>query len=102
MKEGRDRTVPITAGMIEPAKENLIPRRVRHMDRLGDKVKEERVRRVLIPMPQGDATATEVRDDDIPFVIAGLVEREGHLRNADPIYQEVIPRQLTSSAAGCA
>ena len=47
MKAGRDRTQPITGGMIQEAKENLILRRVTHLDQLADKLREPRVRRVV-------------------------------------------------------
>ncbi len=98
MKMGRDRSRPITGAMIDQAKENLILRRVTHLDQLGDKLKEERVRRVLLPILQGEMISAEIPDDDIQYVIdLGLVVREGQLRIANPIYQEVIPRQLTSS-----
>ena len=53
MKEGRDRTGSITMEMIEQAKENLILRRDTHIDQLTDKLKEERVRRVIGPILAG-------------------------------------------------
>ncbi len=47
---GRDRTQPITGAMIQQAKENLILRRVTHLDQLADKLREPRVRRVVEAM----------------------------------------------------
>ena len=46
-RPGRDRTQPITAALIARAKETLILNRVTHLDQLADKLREERVRRVI-------------------------------------------------------
>ena len=53
MKEGRDRSKPITAEMIQQAKENIILRRDTHIDQLVDKLQEDRVRRVVGPILEG-------------------------------------------------
>jgi len=53
MPAGRDRSQPLTAEMIRQAKEKLILRRETHLDQLTDKLKEERVRRVIAPMLRG-------------------------------------------------
>ncbi len=97
MKEGRDRTRPITAEMILQAKENLILRRETHLDQLVDKLKEERVRRVIAPMLQGVDLEREVSPDDLQYVIdLGLVRRTAAgPQIANPIYGEIIPRELT-------
>ncbi len=99
MKEGRDRTVEITADMIARAKENLILRRESHLDQLSDKLKEERVRRVLQPLLAGSQEAEIIPSDDVDYVIdLGLVKREREIRIANRIYKEVIPRELTYSS----
>ena len=41
MKEGRDRSRPISADMLAQAKENLILRRETHLDQLADKLREK-------------------------------------------------------------
>src|SRR6056297_48489 len=46
---GRDRSKPITLQMFEGAKQALIARRDTHIDQLADKLKEDRVRRVIEP-----------------------------------------------------
>lgn len=55
MKEGRDRNRSITKELIEQARENLIAQRVIHPDQLADKLREDRVRRVIEPMISGEA-----------------------------------------------
>ncbi len=87
----------ITAEMIIAAKERLIERRETHLDQLVDKLKEERVRRVIEPMLRGQDMSGQVSQDNIQYVIdLGLIQQTGGtLEIANPIYQEVIPRELT-------
>jgi hypothetical protein len=95
---GRDRAQPITAEMIHEAKENLILRRETHLDQLADKLKEDRVRRVIGPVLQGEAYEYGFRAADVQYVVdLGLVKQApgGHLRVANRIYAEIIPRELS-------
>jgi hypothetical protein len=96
MREGRDRSRPITVTMIDQAKENLILRRVTHLDQLADKLREARVRRVIEPMLAGGALGEVAEDDRQYLVDLGLLRREqgGGLVVANPIYREVLPRAL--------
>jgi hypothetical protein len=98
MKEGRDRGKEITAAMIVQAKENLILRRETHLDQLSDKLKEERVRRVIGPILAGSQEAVKILSDDVDYAVdLGLVKKDREIRIANRIYQEVIPRELTYS-----
>ena len=95
-KGGRDRSRPITADAIQAAREQLILRRETHLDQLADKLQEERVRRVIEPLLSGTAAAASMQADDIQYVRdLGLVALQRPLRIANPIYREVIPRELT-------
>lgn len=92
MKEGRDRTRPIAAEMIAQAKGNLIQRRETHLDQLADKLREERVQRVVSPILQGLDAPMDLLEDDILYVRdLGLIDTEGSLAIANPIYAEIIP-----------
>ncbi len=97
MKEGRNRSVPIAKEMVDQAKENLIARRETHLDQLGDKLQEERVQRVIAPMLEGQDL--EVRLDDLQYVQdLGLIhDTDKGPQIANPIYAEIIPRELTIS-----
>ena len=98
MKTGRDRTQPITVEQIDQAKENLIQRRETHLDQLADKLREERVRRVIQPLLIGSDLADRFHPDDVAYVTdLGLIcqEHGGPLEIANRIYQEVIPRELS-------
>jgi hypothetical protein len=96
MKAGRDRSRPITANMVIEAKENLVSRRETHLDQLVHKLGEERVRRVISPMLQGESLDRTVRPDDVRYVMdLGLVSRGAMgLQITNPIYREIIPRGL--------
>jgi hypothetical protein len=98
MKEGRNRSLPITVEMIQRAKEGLIQRRVTHLDQLADKLREPRVRRVVEAILVGSQQPTDIPPDDVTYVRdLGLIKTEGQLRIANPIYREVVPRELTYS-----
>ena len=96
---GRDRSRPITAGAILDAQEQLILRRDTHIDDLANKLREERVRRVIEPILAG-ADETECSAEDLAYVRdLGLVAQDAggpprSPRIANPIYAEVVPRHL--------
>src|SRR6056297_2259980 len=95
-KAGRDRTKPITAQMFEGAKQSLIARRDTHIDQLADKLKEDRVRRVIEPILEGSNEIDAVSEDDIQYCEdLGLIKRVGSIEIANEIYREVIPRALS-------
>ena len=95
MKAGRDRSQAIMLAMVDQAKENLILRRETHLDQLADKLREERVQRVIAPLLSGAEPLRDLPDDDLDYVRdLGLIRVQGALEIANPIYREVIPRQL--------
>ena len=97
-KAGRDRSRPITAAAVQDAREQLIYRRETHLDQLTDKLQEERVRRVVEPLLSGTASAEAIPADDLEYVRdLGLVRIDDPVAIANPIYREVIPRELTFS-----
>ena len=95
-RAGRDRSRAITGDAIQDAREQLILRRETHLDQLTDKLREERVRRVIEPLLSGAETSGSIPLDDLEYVRdLGLVTRSGPVAIANPIYREVIPRDLT-------
>ena len=86
----------IGAAAIQDAREALILRRETHLDQLADKLREERVRRVVGPLLSGTESAEAIPADDLEYVRdLGLVSRGSPVSIANPIYREVIPRELT-------
>ena len=98
MSENRDRSVVITAEKFEQAKERLILRRDTHLDQLTDKLREDRVRRVLQSILTGEDTNQVIRPDDVSYVQdLGLVSvaTNGVVAISNSIYKEIIPRELS-------
>ena len=100
MKENRDRSIRIIPEMIYRAQERIIYRRDTHIDILIDKLKEERVKRVIEPLlsTEGEADDDIIPSDDVQYVAdMGLIklERGKPRRIANGIYREIIPRELT-------
>ena len=96
--EGSSQIQPVTLKEIQKAKENLILRRETHLDQLIDKLREERVHRVIAPILSGGDAPSDIPIDDIMYVRdLGLIKDYPHLRIANRLYQEVIPRELTLS-----
>ncbi len=94
-RRGRDRSRAVTVAAIDQAKETLILNGVTHLDQLADKLREERVRRVILPMIAG-SSGSQYSQRDLEYVRdLGLAALAGPVRMANPIYAEVIPRELT-------
>ncbi len=92
---GRDRTRTIGRDDVLDAQEHLIVSRQTHLDQLADKLREGRVRRVVEPLLSG-GDETEFSAHDLEYVRdLGLIARDAPPRIANPIYAEVIPRELT-------
>ncbi len=96
----RDRSRPITRDVVEAARERVIARQDTHLDSLAERLREDRVRRVIEPIVAG-TSAPQVPSDDLRYVLdLGLVQRssEGGFEIANPIYREIIPRTLAEGA----
>ena len=92
---GRDRSQPITDKAIYDAREQLILRREIHLDQLADKLQEKRVQRVIEPLLSGGEERRFI-DRDLEYVRdLGLVAQDLPYRIANPVYAEVVPRELT-------
>ncbi len=92
-----NRTETVTAADIERARSILVERQDTHLDSLADRLRDPRVRAVIEPMIQGE-NLSSMPPDDLQFVIdLGLVREtaDGAVEVANPIYREIIARQLT-------
>ncbi len=85
---------PISEKDVFEAREALILSRETHLDQLADKLREPRVRRVIEPLLSGGDAAYSDRDFEYARDL-GLVAPDPPLRIANPIYGEVLPRELT-------
>ena len=92
------RCVYATVEDARTAREQLIVRRVTHLDQLADKLGEARVRRVVEPMLSG-ADEHAFSNRDVEYVRdLGLIAGDAPVRIANPIYAEVVPRELSRVA----
>ena len=92
-KAGRDRSRTIEVDDIYAAREELILSRRTHLDQLAHKLEEERVRRVVEPLLSGGEARHEIRDLEYVRDL-GLLAPDSPPRMANPIYAEVVPREL--------
>ena len=92
---GRDRSRTVTGDDIIDAREQLIASRQTHLDQLADKLREDRVRRVVEPLLSG-GTEPRYSSRDLEYVRdLGLIALDSPPRIANPMYAEVVPRELT-------
>jgi hypothetical protein len=91
-----DYTQPVTAGLVGDAVQAIILRRDTHIDSLLERLKEERVRKVIEPVIMGE-DFYDRQSDDFHYVLdLGLITSvRGRVSPANPIYAEVIARTLT-------
>ena len=92
-KAGRDRTRTIEVDDVYAAREELVLSRRTHLDQLAHKLEEERVRRVVEPILSGGEARHHARDLEYVRDL-GLLAPDSPPRMANPIYAEVVPREL--------
>ena len=92
-KAGRDRSRTIEVDDVYAAREELILSRRTHLDQLAHKLEEERVRQVVEPILSGGEVQHDGRDLEYVRDL-GLIAPDSPPRIANPIYQEVVPREL--------
>ena len=95
---GLDRSHPISAEDILAAREELILRRETHLDQLADKLREDRIRRVVEPLLSGSGEEPFSHRDLEYARDLGLIAGDDPPRIANPVYAEVVPRELTLGA----
>jgi len=94
---GDDYSKAITLDILEEAKIQLIARRDTHLDSLVDKLKEDRVKKIVQAIINGDNLPVDIFDDDILYIRdLGLVSPTSPLKIANPIYTEIITRIMAS------
>ena len=92
-KAGRDRSRTIEEDDVFAAREELILSRRTHLDQLAHKLEETRVRRVVEPILSGGEVQHDGRDLEYVRDL-GLIAPDSPPRMANPIYAEVVPREL--------
>ncbi|MDR3187889.1 MAG: AAA-like domain-containing protein [Prevotellaceae bacterium] len=91
-----DYAKPVTAELVKEAIQTIILRRDTHIDSLLERLKEERVRKVIEPIISGNDFYEWLSDDFSYVKDLGLItEIRGRLIPSNPIYGEVIARTLS-------
>ena len=90
---GRDRSRAIELDDVYMAREELVLSRRTHLDQLSHKLEEARVRRVVEPILSGGEARHHARDLEYARDL-GLLAPDSPPRIANPIYAEVVPREL--------
>ena len=87
----------VTAEDMHDAKEQIIRERGTHIDSLMDKMREERVRRIMEPVLLGEKLAGEIISDDISYVMdLGLLKYENNvLVPSNRMYCEILFRYMS-------
>ena len=94
----KDYTIPITQEMARNAINNIILARGTHFDSLMERLKEERVRKVIQPLILGEE-ADRTTDNYLYAKDLGLIKDfDGKVEPANPIYAEVIIRAINWTA----
>ena len=87
----------ITPDMVEIAKENLIAQRQTHLDSLSDKIKDARVRPVVMSIINGESIDFDGADDNLRYCRdLGIITQSSPIRFSNPIYREIITRILNT------
>jgi hypothetical protein len=93
-----DYTKPVTADLVSQAIQNIILNRPTHIDSLLERLKEERVRKIIEPMILGEGFIDKNSDDFLYTRDLGLIRVVNtRITPANPIYAEVIIRKLSSN-----
>jgi len=94
-----DFTQPVTATLVHQAIQTIILRRDTHIDSLLERLKEERVRRIIEPILTGEDFYDRLSDDYKYVTDLGLIKDiDNKIEPANPIYAEVIARTLSYDA----
>lgn len=92
---------PITAEHVDAAKEGLILSGATHLHSLSARLREPRVQRFIEPLLAGSLAVNDLSyNDDLRYVRdLGLIAQDNPIRVANPIYREIIARDLATAAA---
>jgi hypothetical protein len=88
-------TIPITEILTKQAIQNIVLQWGTHFDSLMERLKEQRVRNVIVPLLTGDEVVDKFTNDYQYTRDLGLIrEIDGRVEPGNPIYAELIVRTL--------
>jgi hypothetical protein len=96
----RDSAETVTLEHVEEARKQMITARETHLEALGERLRDPRIKRVIQAILSGDSDAPLGRSErDVEFAIdLGLITwtSEEGFRIANPVYEEILMRYLNS------
>jgi hypothetical protein len=95
----KERRQPISKSDIEESKNSLIKRRDTHLDSLADKLREPKVFPIIDAIIEGQVDIVNFDPDAIQYVRDIGLLKQDRMEIANPIYQEIIPRELTATVS---
>ncbi|MBO0802698.1 MAG: ATP-binding protein [Nocardiopsaceae bacterium] len=92
---------PITADHVDTAKERLVLSGAVHLDSLSARLHEPRIQRFIEPLLAGTLITTDpAYNDDLRYARdLGLIAPDDPVRVANPVYREIIVRDLAAASA---
>jgi hypothetical protein len=94
----KDFSIAITQEMAETAINDIILARGTHFDSLMERLKEERIRKVIQPLILGEETDRTTDNYRYAKDLGLIRDLDGRIEPANPIYSEVIIRTITCTA----
>ncbi len=90
----------VTLAHVEEARQQMVQARETHLDTLGERLRDPRIRRVVEPIITGDIDPTlgRINQDVMLAIDLGLVKwtSESGLVISNPVYEEILTRHLNS------
>jgi hypothetical protein len=97
----RDSTETVTIGHIQEAREQMIEARETHLDALGERLRDQRIRRVIQTIITGETNLAMSRTSpDVELAVdLGLVrwDTKTGFMISNPIYEEIMTRYLNGN-----
>lgn len=95
-----DSSETVTIEHLQQAREQMIQARETHLDALATRLDDDRVRKIIETLMIGDADQFITQTDAFRYCLdLGLVSKEGGTPQvANPIYREVLARNITEGA----
>ncbi len=85
----------ISSSQVGEAIDNIIAKKGNHIEYLVSQLRDERVKRCLIPILASGPMTEDISEKDLAFIQElGLIKIDGKVELANDLYREIIPRAL--------
>jgi hypothetical protein len=85
----------ISVAQVEEAIDNVITKKGNHLEYVVSQLRDERVKRCMIPILTGGSLTEDITERDFSYIQElGLVKMDRKVEIANALYKEIIPRAL--------